>query len=257
MDGSNVRHYANVGMSDLSQRRDLTRVRHPEFDDRDLVLGLELQQLQRQSKVIVEVSFRLHDAKTPRENVRNGFFRGRLPRRTGDRDQRLAPAGTDRGSESLEGHECVVDDQQLACIRKAGYAFAIHDRSQSPILQSGFHIVVPIQAFALHREEELARLDGARVYGVALGNGVELEAPDCSGEFSDAMEFELHCARSIAFTKRCSRALRASATSSNGKTPSRVVCVFSCPLPAIGTMSPGLAASMAMAIARRRSASTA
>src|SRR3954471_8884544 len=80
MDRSNVRNYPDVRMSDLSERGNLTRVRHPEFDDRDLVLGFELKQLQWQSEMVVEVPFRFHHAKTRRENVSDGFLRSRFAR---------------------------------------------------------------------------------------------------------------------------------------------------------------------------------
>src|SRR3954469_5082735 len=58
VDGSNIGHDANIRVGQLCECGNLTRMGHSEFDRRDLVLGLELQQLQWQSEVVVEVPFR-------------------------------------------------------------------------------------------------------------------------------------------------------------------------------------------------------
>src|SRR5581483_1998533 len=52
------RNYSVVRMCNSRQGGYLTRMRHPHFDDGDLVFWLQLQQSKRQSKMIVEVAFR-------------------------------------------------------------------------------------------------------------------------------------------------------------------------------------------------------
>ena len=71
--------------------RDLAGVRHAHLDDRQLVLGLELEQLQRHSKLVVEIALRLQHAMPRRENVGDDFLGRRLARRSGHADQRLRP----------------------------------------------------------------------------------------------------------------------------------------------------------------------
>ena len=89
---------------------------------------------------------------------------------------------------------------------------SIDDSPDGSLLQCSFDKIVAVKAFALHREEQLARLDGARVDGVALGKGVQFDGPHCSGKLGHAMQLEFHCARSITLAKRCSSALRASSS---------------------------------------------
>ncbi len=75
------------------------------------MLGLQPQQLQWQSEVIVEIAFRLEDAKAGREHVRDRFLGRRLTGRTGDGNERLAPYAPHASAELLQGGERVVYQQ--------------------------------------------------------------------------------------------------------------------------------------------------
>ena len=63
---ADVGHHAFVGRGNARQRGDLARVRHAHLDHGDLVLGLQAQQLQRKSEMIVEISQRLQAPGTAR-----------------------------------------------------------------------------------------------------------------------------------------------------------------------------------------------
>jgi hypothetical protein len=66
-------------------------VRHAHLDHCDLVLGFQLQQLQRQSEMVVQIALRLqHEMPTP-QNMGNYFLGRRLTCGTGYPNQRLAP----------------------------------------------------------------------------------------------------------------------------------------------------------------------
>ena len=78
----------------LGQRRQvayLAGVRHAHLDHRQLVLGLELEQLQRHAELVVEIALRLQNAMAGRENVRDDFLRRGLAGGSGHADQRLRP----------------------------------------------------------------------------------------------------------------------------------------------------------------------
>ena len=71
---ADVRDDGDVGRSDFREGRDLARMIHAQFPDRDFVLGIALQNRARQADVIVEIAFRFRDAKTsrrapPRQNL--------------------------------------------------------------------------------------------------------------------------------------------------------------------------------------------
>ena len=51
---------------------------HPDFPNGHFVLGSRFQNRARQANMIIEITFRLSDAKFPRENRRDEIFRARL-----------------------------------------------------------------------------------------------------------------------------------------------------------------------------------
>ncbi len=63
MHGSNVGDHANLGLRDFRQRANLARMRHPHFDDRDVMLRFQFQEHERQAEMIIEVAFGLEHAK--------------------------------------------------------------------------------------------------------------------------------------------------------------------------------------------------
>ncbi len=83
---ADVRDDGHVGRGDFREHRDLARVIHPQFPDRDFVLGVALQNRARQADVIVEIAFRFRDVKTSPECCRDKIFRARLAVAAGDGD---------------------------------------------------------------------------------------------------------------------------------------------------------------------------
>ena len=108
--------HAAVGLRQFRQRGNLARVRHAHLDDGDLVLGLQLQQLQRQAKVVVEIALRLQHAVPGRQNMRDDFLGGGLAGGTGHADQRLAPKSPHGRSELLQSGKRVVHRQQTRTV---------------------------------------------------------------------------------------------------------------------------------------------
>ena len=90
------------GRRNPRQPGDLSRVRHAHFDDRHLVLGLQAQQLHRQSKMIVEIAERFQNLESRAQHMRNAFLGGRLAGRAGHRDQLLAPQPPHRRAQMLQ-----------------------------------------------------------------------------------------------------------------------------------------------------------
>ena len=108
MHRSYVGDHSGFRLSDLGQRCDLAGVRHAHFDDGDVVLGLELQEHQRQSEVIVEVPSQTCARGTRGKHVRYRFFSGGFSGRTGHGNQRFAPKPTNRRRQCLQGDKGIV-----------------------------------------------------------------------------------------------------------------------------------------------------
>ena len=169
-------------------------MRHAHLDDGSLMLRLEFQQHQRQTKMIVEVAFRLQHAEAGGEHVGDGFFGGGLAGGSGHADQRLAPQAADRGAQGLQSDQRVVDRQQPGLYRIARQLVLADDCGHGALLQRLLHEIVAIHALALHREEKLAGLNGARIDGVSLGDRFVVEFAGGRNEFGDSRKRELHAA---------------------------------------------------------------
>src|SRR5438876_10472297 len=104
-----------------------------------------------------------------------------------------------------------------------------------------------IQPLAFYGEEKISRLNGSRIYGISLSYDIAIVAPRCGYEFSNSRERQLHgffpavaVAASQAY-RDSRRTCCGACTRSKGIGPSALTCSFSWLLPAILSMSPGLA----------------
>ena len=159
---------------------------HPHLQHRDIMDGLQTQQLQRQAEVVVQVALRLQHVKGRPQHLRDTLLGGRLAGRARDADHALvAQAGPLRPRpvrHGLQGAQHAVADgvgqaQQTALVYggRRQPALAHHGRHGS-VGQRGFHILVPVHTVAMHRKEQVARGQRARVNRIAgrLGVGVDV-----------------------------------------------------------------------------------
>src|SRR6185312_4588768 len=255
----NVRHDGPIWFRDLRQRADFAGVVHSHLQHRDLVFALQTQQLQWQTKMVVEVSLSLQHLELRAQNLRNALFGGRLARRAGDANHAPAPFAAHAVRELLHRIQNAVvtligNAQQRAFIKLRRRQPALtHDCCYRSIRDGGINVIVPIDALTFHREEQLPRADRARVDGVPHHLFRRIEDSFSMDPVCNLSQRQRHRAPSCAMSRRMRAA---SATSSNGTGPSAKICSFSCPLPASRTISPGFAARIATSIAARRSSST-
>ena len=73
-------HHSAVRFGQRRQVAYLAGVRHAHLDHGHLVLGFQLEQLQRHSKLVVEIALRFQNTMPRREHVRDDFFCRRLTR---------------------------------------------------------------------------------------------------------------------------------------------------------------------------------
>ena len=82
---ADVRDDRRVGSGNAGQGRDFAGMIHANFPNSHFILGSRFQNGTRQTNVIVEIAFRLGDAKVSRQNRRGEIFRARLPVASSDR----------------------------------------------------------------------------------------------------------------------------------------------------------------------------
>ena len=100
------------------------------------------------------------------------FLGCRLAGTAGDADKPLAPVPAYGGGECLHGYERVVDDEQGVLMGLGQHARCMgvrNDRGTGPSFERSGHEVMRIKSIAADGEEEIARLERARVNGVAGG----------------------------------------------------------------------------------------
>ena len=140
---------------------DFSGMRHAHLDDGNLLLGLELEQHERQSKMVVEVAFGLEDTVPLGEYVGDGFFGSGLACGARDANDRLAPETPDGSGQSLQGNQGVVDWDQFAFDGITGSLIFANDGRHCALLKCLVDEVVAIQPLAFNREEELTRLNSS------------------------------------------------------------------------------------------------
>ena len=135
--------------------------------------------------MIVQIALRLQYPMPGSHHVGDGFLGGRLARRTGHTNQRLAPKSPDGCAQALQGYQRVVHCEQACLRRKSRQLTTFHHRGDRATSQHGFHIVVPIKPLAAYRTEEMARSHECffgedRSYHVARGFFVHKTGAPCT-----------------------------------------------------------------------------
>ena len=160
---TDVRDDPGVRRGDLREGGDLPGMIHPDFPNRDLVLGTGRQNGLRKSDVIVEIAFRLRDAKSTRERRGDKIFRAGLAvaARDGDDLER-------QRSSVVRGH-CLIADQgvgdanQSESLRRRALPILLDHRARRAAFIGLLDKLVAIEIFAAQRHKEIAGLQRARV----------------------------------------------------------------------------------------------
>src|SRR5207248_6914219 len=109
------------------------------------------------------------------------------------------------------------------------------------------HTILSVQHVARYGKEQVPGLNGSRVNRISVRKSLAIEFTCGRDKLRDSRERQLHevfPAAALAASQSYPASRRtccATCTSSKGIGPLRVTCAFSWPLPAIITMSPGLA----------------
>src|SRR5260370_37340093 len=128
--------------------------------------------------------------------------------------------------------------KQSRCAPMAGQITSTDHGSRSAFLQRRLYKIVAVQPFPFHRKEKLTGLYRPRVDGVSPRHIISHVLARGRNELADSRQRQSHvrvpaAALAASQSKPASRnASRATSTSSKGHDPSRVTCIFSCPLPA-------------------------
>ena len=139
---------------------------HAHLDDRNLVIRLQAQQLQRQPKAVVEIALRLQHVELRAQRRGNRFLGRRLAGRAGDGHHALAPLAANVCGQGLQGEQWVFGDQQRRGQRgvgQRGHARARDHRGHGSAFDGGGDKIVAVMPLAAHREKQLALGHGARV----------------------------------------------------------------------------------------------
>src|SRR5438105_11477468 len=167
-------------------------MRHAHLDHSDVVLALQAQQLQRQAEVIVEIAFRLQDAKFSAQDLRDGFLGSGFASRASHANERLAPNAAHCRAQGLQGWQSLPDGQQMTSGGEAADLISGYYRAGCALRQSGFNKIMPIQPLAAYRKKKLARLDSARVNGVARHTLVTVETAATPDELGNTPPWQSH-----------------------------------------------------------------
>ena len=186
------RDYADLRLRDLCQRGDLAGMRHAHLDHSDVVLALQAQQLQRQAEVIVEIAFRLQDAKFSAQNLRDGFLGSGFASRASHANERLAPNAAYCRAQGLQGWQSLPDDQQTTSAGEAADLIGGYYRAGCALRQSGFNKIMAIQPLAAYGKKKLVPPDRARVNGVSRHQLVTVEIAAGADEFGNPPQWQSH-----------------------------------------------------------------
>src|SRR5882757_1769615 len=217
------------------------------------MLLLQLQQLQRQPKRIIQIPRRLQHLEPRSENLRHGLLRGRLPCRPSHSNHPPAPLRSHCLGKLLQRPQHTILavrhlQQPLLVHFRRHHPPITHNRRYRTICKRCSHIIMPIQPFAANRKEQLRSANRSRIDSIPHRLCQRIELTISMNPIRNLPQCQLHA---ISFNTSA-----ATATSSKGTVLSFNICTFSCPLPAIKTISPGRAARIAIAIAPARSSST-
>ncbi len=112
---ADIGDHAPVGRCDPGQRGNFAGVRHAHLNHGDIVCGLQLEQLQRQSEAIVQIALRFEHFEMRGQHGGDGVLGRGLAGAPGDGDDALAPVAANRRSQRLQWNKWIVfnDDQGL------------------------------------------------------------------------------------------------------------------------------------------------
>ena len=166
---ANIRDDPHIGLDDTGQIVDLAKFVHPHLQHRDLMAGVQLQQGQRQTYVVIVVALRLEHLVSDAQNGGQHILGGGLAHAAGHADQRdCKPVFMPNGQvpEGLLG----VLHLHIELSRQAAVPLQGGDAAGGAPLQGGVHIGVAVEAFPHQREEQGAGMDGPAVR-LYLGDG--------------------------------------------------------------------------------------
>ena len=187
---------------------DFARVIHAHLDDRCPMAGIDSQQGQRQTDVVVQIAARRQHgiAKLAPENGGDHFLGRRLAIRARHGDDRDFETGAPRGSHPAEGNPRIGNNQRRCAHRHA--RLPGHQQGAGTGGDGLLQEIVAIETLATQRHEQLPWFDRARVGGHA-GNRLIGTAQDAADGALDLGEPPVHHATTRGHSRRKASAVRA------------------------------------------------
>jgi len=162
---SYARDHANVRPRNLRKPRKLAPPRHPHFQHRRLMCFVQVKQRQRQAVLVVEIAFRLQDAKPRAQQCRQDLFGSGLADTARDPGNFPAPRFANGTREPFERDERVGHDQ-APTVHDVGIApklrFGNHRRERSA-LQRIRHVIVSVMTQSVYGDEQFSSTYRARI----------------------------------------------------------------------------------------------
>jgi len=163
---SHVGHHAPVGSGDARQRRDLARMVHPHFHNRNFMLRFQTQQLQRKAESVVEIALRFEHVELCSQRGGHRFFGCGFAGRAGNGHHPPSPLAAHMRGQGLQRIQRVFGNQQRRTQRSVGqrcHERPLDHRGHRPALKSRSYKIVPVQPVAANCKEQLSRGHGTRV----------------------------------------------------------------------------------------------
>jgi hypothetical protein len=197
--------------------------------------------------MVVEIALGLERRPRGGEHGGHQVLGGGLARASRDPDEESVPLAAVPDRQALQPRGDVVDQDERAQVTAGGGARARAQRRGRAAGERLGQELVAVAILARQRNEEIARSQGTRVdrdarhlVRIPAGSANQL----ASGERGEPLErdpWSRGHGTHLRSPARARSSSRATSRSSNGSTRSPIVCVLSCPLPAISTASPARA----------------
>ena len=161
MSNTDVGDDGGIRRCDLRQRRDFAGMIHPDFPDRDFVVGRRFQNSAGQSNMVIEVALCFGDAKFPTEDRGRKILCACLSIAAGDGEN------FDRKRSPIIGGQILIGEQSVlrANDRERGWNFSvplkIDNRSGRPGLSGRFHEFVAVEIFTSQGNEKFTLLNSS------------------------------------------------------------------------------------------------
>ena len=150
---SHIGNQAIIGMSDLHQLTDITRMAGTHLDHRQLMRLTKTKQCQRHANMIIQVAFRIKQVILGGKDRRDQFLGRRLTVRTRNTDHRQAQPVPMLSGQRLQCPQGIVDQDRTIARQILGI---IDHRIGATFLQSRRRVLVPIETLALQGKEKRA-----------------------------------------------------------------------------------------------------